>query len=66
MSQIGVSVAMAHDVAESTRIPRPPKGRAEVPTQITRLLNAHEMILEFARKAAREAADREDDGRTTC
>jgi len=30
----GVSVAMAHDVAETTLIPRPPKGREEVPVQI--------------------------------
>src|SRR5262249_41436938 len=34
----GISIAMAHDVAETTRIPRPPKGREEVPVQITRLL----------------------------
>ena len=33
----GVSVAMAPDVAEMTLIPRPPKGREEVPVQISRL-----------------------------
>src|SRR5215470_3030359 len=38
----GVSVAMAHDVAETTNIPRPPRGREEVPVQISRLLEAHE------------------------
>src|SRR5262245_48159010 len=38
----GVSVAMAPDVAEMTLIPRPPKGREEVPMQISRLLHAHE------------------------
>src|SRR5205085_11805523 len=27
----GLSVAMAHDIAELTKIPRPPKGREEVP-----------------------------------
>jgi starvation-inducible DNA-binding protein len=58
MSLGGVSIAMAHDVAEATRIPHPPKG----PTQITRLLNAHEMVLEFTRKAAREIVDNSDDG----
>jgi len=58
----GVSLAMAHDVAETTRIPRPPRGREDVPTQIGRLLQAHEMILELARQAAREAAERGDDG----
>jgi starvation-inducible DNA-binding protein len=34
----GVSIAMAHDVAETTLIPRAPKGREEVPVQISRLL----------------------------
>src|SRR5438874_2478773 len=33
----GVSVAMAHDVAETTLIPRPPRGREEAPVQISRL-----------------------------
>ena len=37
----GVSLAMAHDVAETTLIPRPPKGREAAPTQISRLLHAH-------------------------
>src|SRR5262249_18250969 len=41
----GVSVAMAHDVAETTIVPRPPKGREEVPVQISRLLHAHEIII---------------------
>ncbi len=51
----GISVAMAHDVAETTRIPRPPRGREEPPVQIARLLQAHEMILTDARQAAHEA-----------
>src|SRR6185437_10098965 len=29
----GIGVAMAHDVAETTLIPRPPKGREEAPVQ---------------------------------
>src|SRR5262249_43175060 len=45
----GVSVAMAHDVAEMTRIDRPPRGREELPTMLSRLLHAHEIILEHAR-----------------
>src|SRR5689334_23747802 len=40
----GLSLAMAPDVAETTSIPRPPKGREEVPVQISRLLHAHEII----------------------
>jgi len=38
----GVSIAMAADVAETTRIERPPRGREEVPVQISRLLDAHQ------------------------
>src|SRR5262249_7182794 len=34
----GLSYAMAADVAEATNIPPPPKGREEVPVQISRLL----------------------------
>ena len=58
----GVSVAMAHDVAESTLVPRPPKGREEVPVQISRLLHAHEIVLMEARSMARLAAAAGDDG----
>src|SRR6266567_2790412 len=58
----GVSIAMAHDVAEMTLIPRPPRGREEVPTQIARLLHAHEIVLKEARAMARQAAEAGDDG----
>jgi starvation-inducible DNA-binding protein len=58
----GVSLAMAADVAETTLIPRPPRGREEVPVQISRLLHAHEIILKEARTMARLAADSGDDG----
>jgi starvation-inducible DNA-binding protein len=58
----GVSIAMAADVAESTLIPRPPKGREEVPVQISRLLHAHEIVLKEARTMARLATDAGDDG----
>jgi starvation-inducible DNA-binding protein len=58
----GVSVAMAHDVADTTLIPRPPKGREEVPVQISRLLHAHEIVLKEARTMARRAAEGGDDG----
>src|SRR2546428_228615 len=53
----GVSIAMAHDVAEMTLIPRPPRGRDEVPVQISRLLHAHEVVLKEARAMARQAAE---------
>src|SRR2546425_13335968 len=58
----GVSIAMAHDVAEMTLIPRPPRGRDEVPVQISRLLHAHEIVLKEARAMARQAAEAGDDG----
>ena len=58
----GVSVAMAHDVADTTLIPRPPKGREQVPVQISRLLHAHEILLKEARTMARQAAEAGDDG----
>ena len=58
----GVSVAMAADVAETTLIPRPPKGREEVPVQISRLLHAHEIVLKEARRWPRQAAEAGDDG----
>jgi len=58
----GLSYAMAADVAENTNIPRPPKGREEVPVQISRLLTAHEIILQGARAAARKASETGDDG----
>jgi starvation-inducible DNA-binding protein len=58
----GVSVAMSADVAETTLIPRPPKGREEVPVQISRLLHAHEIVLKEARTMARQADEEGDDG----
>ena len=58
----GISLAMAADVAETTIIPRPPKGREEVPVQISRLLHAHEILLEEARSMARQATESGDDG----
>ena len=61
-----VSIAMAHDVAEMTLIPRPLRGREPVPVQISRLLHAHEIVLKEARTMARLAAQGGDDGQTTC
>ena len=58
----GVSIAMSADVADMTLIPRPPKGREEVPVQISRLLHAHEIVLKEARTMARLAANSGDDG----
>ena len=53
---------MAHDVAEMTRIERPPRGREQVPVQLSRLLEAHELIIREVREAARQVAAAGDDG----
>jgi starvation-inducible DNA-binding protein len=58
----GISLAMAHDVAETTIIPRPPRGREELPVQLSRLLEAHEFILKEARTMAKQAVESADDG----
>jgi len=58
----GISIAMAHDVAETTRIPRLPRGRQEVPVQVSWLLHAHEIILQETRTMAKQAAEAGDDG----
>ena len=58
----GVSIAMAADVAETTGIERPPRGREEVPVQLSRLLDAHQVIIPQTRKLARRASQLGDDG----
>lgn len=58
----GISLAMAADIAETTIIERPPRGREEVPVQISRLLEAHELILKEARTMAKQADEAGDDG----
>lgn len=58
----GVSLAMAADVAETTRIERPPRGREEVPVQISRLLDAHQILVRHSRTLARLASQLGDDG----
>ena len=58
----GVSIAMAHDVAANTRIERVPIDREEVPVQISRLLEAHHVILKDARDLAEKADDLGDVG----
>ena len=58
----GVTLALAHDVAEETRIARAPRGRESVPAQLRRLVDAHEFVLGEARPLARAAAEAGDDG----
>jgi len=58
----GISIAMSPDVAETTQIERPPRGREEVPVQLSRLLDAHQIIIRQVRKLASRASDLGDDG----
>ena len=58
----GISLSMAADVAETTQIDRPPRGREEVPVQLSRLLDAHQIIIGESRKLARRASAIGDDG----
>lgn len=58
----GVAIAMAHDVAETTRVPRPPSGRESVNVQLFRLLEAHELIIAQTREAAEQSEKNGDLG----
>ena len=58
----GISIAMAPDVAETTQIERPPRGREEVPVQLSRLLDAHQIIIRECRTLAERASRIGDDG----
>lgn len=58
----GVAVGDPRHAAEITVIPRPPDGAESVPALLSRLLEAHELILVEAHDAARRLADLGDDG----
>ena len=58
----GLAIAMAPDVAETTQIERPPRGREEVPVLISRLLDAHQIIIRECRELAERATKLGDQG----
>ena len=58
----GVAVGDPRHVAELTKVPRPPDGCEEVPAMLSRLLEAHELILGDAHNAAARVAELGDDG----
>ncbi|CAL9391258.1 DNA protection during starvation protein [Nocardiopsis dassonvillei] len=58
----GVAAGDPRHVAEITNIPRPPNGVEEVPAMLSRLLEAHETILEEAHDAAAKTQELGDDG----
>ncbi len=58
----GVAIAMSHDVAETTRVERPPRGREDPNTQLYRLLQAHELIIGEVREAIDWTGQANDQG----
>ena len=58
----GIAIGDPRHVAEITRVPRPPNGCEEVPAMLSRLLEAHELILTDAHDAAAKTAEMGDDG----
>jgi starvation-inducible DNA-binding protein len=58
----GLAVGDPRHVAEMTRVPRAPDGCEEVPAMLSRLLEAHELILTEAHAAAAAVALQGDDG----
>jgi starvation-inducible DNA-binding protein len=58
----GVAVGDPRQVAEIARVRRAPDGCEEVPAMLSRLLEAHELILSDAHDAAARVAERGDDG----
>ena len=58
----GISLAMAADVAEETKIPRPPRGRESAAVQLSRLIDAHTLIIKQCRASAEKAQDSGDSG----
>jgi starvation-inducible DNA-binding protein len=49
-------------LAETTQIERPPRGRQELPVLLSRLLDAHQIIIRQSRELALRASEPGDDG----
>jgi starvation-inducible DNA-binding protein len=58
----GVAIADPRHVAEVTKIQRPPNGVEEVPVMLSRLLEAHELIIAELRIAIDKTAANQDSG----
>ncbi len=58
----GIALAMAADIADETNIPRPPRGREPASVQLSRLIDAHTLIIKEARDYADDAGDGGDSG----
>jgi starvation-inducible DNA-binding protein len=58
----GIAIAMAHDIVRMTKVETPPAGREQVPVQLSRLLDAHEVILRETREAVKITTQNGDEG----
>lgn len=58
----GIAVGDPRHVAELTAVPRAPDGAEEVPAMLSRLLEAHEIILAESHDAAARVGEHGDDG----
>lgn len=58
----GIAVSDPRHVAEITKIERPPNGREDVTAMITRLLQAHELVIEGVREGIGRTEQNEDWG----
>ncbi len=58
----GVAIADPRHVAEVTKVSRPPNGVEEVPMMLSRLLDAHELIIGELRHGIKKTAENGDDG----
>jgi starvation-inducible DNA-binding protein len=58
----GVAIADPRHVAEITTVPRPPDGVEDIPAMLSRLLEAHEIVIEKVRDAIGRTAETRDDG----
>ena len=58
----GIAVSDPRHVAEITKIERPPNGREDVPAMISRLLEAHDLVIEAVRDGITRTEKSEDWG----
>jgi starvation-inducible DNA-binding protein len=58
----GLALGMPQDVVANTKIERPQAGRESVPVQLSRLVEAHGIILKEVHEFAKQAQEGGDDG----
>jgi starvation-inducible DNA-binding protein len=58
----GIAIADPRHVAEVTRVPRAPNGCEAVPAMLSRLLEAHEIVISAVRDGVTKTTQNRDDG----